>query len=561
MTRVRPAAVVFLVAAACYLNVVPHGFVWDDHGFILGLPQIRDLVNAPSFFAENVHGLYRPVRTLVEALAWRAFGDRPLGWHVLPPLVHGAASLLLFLVAVRIAGARAALFAALLFAVHPVHTERVSHVAGAMDLVGVVLMLASLAAALRAGVGEGPDASARGRIARAPAALSLLLAALALLASEEAVLLAPVLALYRWTRARRGVTAVRGEWVFLASLAAIAAAYLALRTAVVGGAGRSAEYALGTFATTLWTMGKVFLRYIQLLILPTGLRVEYAVPPATGLDPLALAGWLAAAVIVTAAAALVRRGRSEGFALSWSVLAILPFANLLPSPELIAERYLYIPSMGFCFAAGTLLDRGTSDGGPLPPRTRGLARIAFAALLFAFAIQTVARNRDYRDDCALFAATIRETPTSSFAHNNLGACLAERGRAADALGHFRRAVALDPGNDRARYNLALELFRRREHRDAEGVLRPMACAADRSTPDARFLLGLIAGATDAPPACSWIADDARFQVGVGVSPCEDDCAWQTDALRGARASSDLEPRFRRIAEERLRVLDIPPRAH
>jgi Flp pilus assembly protein TadD len=44
-------------------------------------------------------------------------------------------------------------------------------------------------------------------------------------------------------------------------------------------------------------------------------------------------------------------------------------------------------------------------------------------------------------------------PNDADAHNSLGYTLANLGRVAEALPHFERAVALNPGNDNAKRNL------------------------------------------------------------------------------------------------------------
>lgn len=543
----------FSLACAVYLNTLGNDFIWDDFFFILGRPEIQSLDNIGDFFLNGVRGLYRPLRTVAYALAWQAFGENPAGWHLVGLVLHGLTTLLFFLIAKHLAGSRAAIIAALLFAVHPVHTERISFATGAMDLVGIVFLLGAIYLALRAGLGSG-------KISLPKMVLMLVAATVALLSSEEAILLPVYLAAYAVYRSRQaGKKSLRVDWRIIGSTIAVLGCYFILRTNVIGAIGRGEIGSFNEWGTVILAMGQVFLRYFQLLVLPTGLRVEYDMPlPTTWQEPSVLLGWGLVAALGLLALVLLKEGKLSGLALAWMLLALLPFSNIIPGSELIAERYLYVPSMGYCLLIGLLV---AAPGESRIVKGKTIQYGLYGAVLIlvvVFGMQTFLRNRLFADDCLLFADTLRHTPTSSHAHNNLAACLSEDGQVKEAEHHFREALKLDPGNFRARYNLANLLVRRGDFYEAGLIYKNVEPGP--ATPDQyRFFYGLLLALNDDPPPSDrWLADPV-FLVGRGFG-------WQhvgrykeaEAVLKEALESGSLTERYRSMAELTLGYLGEQP---
>jgi hypothetical protein len=136
------ALVVFVAAFALYANTLGHGFVWDDRDLIVDNPRVSTLdgPTVRAMFQENFWknvqqsgGYYRPVTTLSYHLDHRFYGIDPAGYHATNVLLHAAASTLAFwFVFVLFGHAALALVTALLFAAHPIHTESVAWVSGAL---------------------------------------------------------------------------------------------------------------------------------------------------------------------------------------------------------------------------------------------------------------------------------------------------------------------------------------------------------------------------------------------------------------------------------------------
>jgi len=103
---------------------------------------------------------------------------------------------------------------------------------------------------------------------------------------------------------------------------------------------------------------------------------------------------------------------------------------------------------------------------------------------------TLARNRVWRSDIALWADTAEKAPTLARPVLNLGTALVEAGRVREAIGPLRRAVALDPSLPVAHAQLAAALLATGHLTEAEPHLRE-ALRLYPADPEATFNLGML----------------------------------------------------------------------
>ncbi len=89
------------------------------------------------------------------------------------------------------------------------------------------------------------------------------------------------------------------------------------------------------------------------------------------------------------------------------------------------------------------------------PPASVLALVPAALLAAVLGAATIARNRDYATEIALWEATVRTAPSKARAWNNLGYAYEQAGRRADARSAYERALSLDPDQYKARSNLHL----------------------------------------------------------------------------------------------------------
>jgi Flp pilus assembly protein TadD len=178
------------------------------------------------------------------------------------------------------------------------------------------------------------------------------------------------------------------------------------------------------------------------LIAPLPLNAYHLFSPVTSLHDLrALASLLFLSLAVTVLLA-ARRHPLFTFAASWVFITLLPVMDIYAvGRNVFAERYLYLPSVGFC-----LLVTMAAFGGLvwIPERLRkvvAVSALGFVVLLLALAI--IARNRDWKDDSTLFARTLERSPNAPFVQNMVADT--EKGDPAQsesAEGHYLKALTL-----------------------------------------------------------------------------------------------------------------------
>jgi tetratricopeptide (TPR) repeat protein len=193
----------------------------------------------------------------------------------------------------------------------------------------------------------------------------------------------------------------------------------------------------------------VVARYLWLLIFPLRLSADYSfrvIPPVTSVtDPR---GWIALCLAILVVGGLIASfRRRDGLFVSLVLFAapLLPASNLLvPIGTVMAERLLYLPTLGYCLFLALLLGRWWK------PVAGGKLWIALSTgMLLLFGARTALRNRDWRDDPTLFAAAERVVPESSRIHLFCGRQEIENGGYEKGIEHLKRSLEILPGNPEA----------------------------------------------------------------------------------------------------------------
>jgi hypothetical protein len=479
--------VLLLAITATFANVLDNEFVYDDQLVIVDDPAVRLPLSA------GFEGLrYRPLRTLSYRLDHALAGMNPRAFHLSNVIYHGVTVLLVHAVLGAIgASPPAAMVGALVFAVHPVQADAVSYAAGRRDvLCGLFYVLGVLAYL---------------RYRRDGGAGSLVLAAvayvLAILAKEMAITL-PVVAVLvdRWRAGRAGGGAPAGRadgppgrhLGYVVLLGAIGGLALAL---TYGGhvlrIATERPWHGGSFGTNLATVARVWMKYLQLVVWPGQLSVDYsydAFPVSAGaLDPRALASGAGLVALAAIGWSSWRRGGRLGLGLVWTAVALLPVSHLVPFRELLAEHYLYIPMVGVALIASGIVDTVRQRW----PARRAWLAVAAVVVVGALAARTVVRNRDWHDRITLWSATVAVFPRCARAQYNLGQAYFGRTRLADAERAWLAAAALQPDDHETTRGLAM-LYYRLGHHDLAAEKIAAVLAAQPADADALTLAGGIA---------------------------------------------------------------------
>lgn len=514
------AAAVFASALALYLPSAPAELLWDDEEFIAKNSFISDCSNLGTALdpANLLKVLPVPMsaRPLVNAslLADVCSGGGVRGMRLTNALLHAFnGALVFFLLLVLCGSAPAALFGALVFALHPASAEVVHIITFRSHLLGFFFFMAGLLSSVF--------------FARKPGALTGTAAAmayfLAVMSVETPIVLpaAALLAVYFDS----GKEGLRRSAPLLLGLVLIGAFYLWFRaprsgydlpgSASSGIAGPSLLYPAALLppdvsrpesvntpppwrelysnrTANLFTMSAITLHYFRTLALPSRLSADYnpavirsfwpGVWPLAGCLAALAGGWL-----------LFIKRKLSGLALLLIFIALLPALNILPVYNIRADRYLYLPLAGFALLAAAGFRRGSGERS-----RRRLFPLAAAGLYLAgLCAVSISRAAEFRDDLSLFSAAVARDPGVPRAQANLAAALLRRGDCGKAVGHSRAAAALDPGNRQLRLRLAYTLAWCGRAGESSLLLKDFP-----GDPDALFLSGLLSLKSDRARAAS-----------------------------------------------------------
>jgi len=442
-------AVTIVVACLAYARTLGFDLVWDDLGLLAYIEQVRAEGGWPAllraeFRLDVPYGYYRPLILTSLAVDQTLSGDGVRLFHLHNVVLHAVNSGLVLLVARRWLGASlGAVIAGLLFAIHPVHVESVAFVSGRTDLLAATWILVAVLAWSR-----------RDRM-WTPRRLVLFGGAflLALLAKEVALVLPVALVLIDLAGLR---DADRQEpWLqrnrpWLAAMGAALVVYCGLRFIVadvgfgmLGGPAAVDQVAqVSRMRDDPALLPRIWLGYGRLLVWPWPLNAFHTASGLGLLWPLVATALLGA----LAATSWSRRHGRIGLAMVlWIVVFVLPVSGLVPlRGAIIAERFLYLPSVGWC----VLLGYGAARLFPwlseqLGPDVRMLT-VTVALAMLGLGAGTVHRSEVWRDEVALFESMVAASPDAVLAHNNLAVAYGRQGRLDESLRILADAVKLKP---------------------------------------------------------------------------------------------------------------------
>ncbi len=451
-----------LLAGACllsYANGLTGAFVYDDKAIVRDNPRIRSWQHVDEILTTQYFGgkrgtgtAYRPALLLSYAVQWWIHGANPVAFHVVNLLLHVLVTLLYARLLLRIdLPPPAAIGAALLFAVHPIHVEAVTSVVGRGETQAAALVFGFLLLSL-----DSVDRIGRRRLALVAALVCYLLANL----TKESAAVAPALLflLLAWRAdgglaARLSAALARGLPVYVGA-AAVLAGVFRLRALVLGGAikaGGTGIFALENPLAPLEPLARasnacaVFLRYLVRMALPLRLSSDESAWSIRVLTPRDALFWVAPlmlAALVVASLPRLRSRSAPALGFLFLCMASLPTSNLLfATGTIFAERLAYLPSAGFCLIAAAWITGRAANFGALSARRASV----LAALVLLFSARTLVRNPVWASDEALFTNMVRVSPASAKAHYDFAYMSAEKGRPGPALEHYTRATQIYPG--------------------------------------------------------------------------------------------------------------------
>lgn len=438
-----------IVALLYYVNSISGAYVMDDaivisenqytvQGF-KGLKGIFGHDTFYGFFKEEGKGhlveggRYRPLSLALFAVEGQIFGFYPIVFHVMNILYFALTCMLLFyviknLMRRRLGEERAliiAFFSALIFAIHPIHTEVVANIKGRDEIMACMLGLLGMMQYLKS--------IETNKLL--PSILASCFWFLALLSKENGIVFIALTPLAAWFFYD---ASIRKLLKTMALPILMVIAYLVIRYAVLGSAPKAGPimelmnnpflywetngYLPVSLSIKMATIAVTMLKYIALLCFPHPLTSDYypkQIALATWSDWKAILGMLlyVAAIIIC----IVRFKRKEVvvYGILFYLIALFPMSNIpFPVGTLMSERFLFIPSIGFVLIVSWLIDRYIVKGS-----LNYRINLVLVAIILILGIKTVARNKDWSDNYTLFTTDVQVSDKSAKMLNAAGGVL------------------------------------------------------------------------------------------------------------------------------------------
>ena len=511
------ALAIFVVFA--YFNTLPGAFIHDDESEIVDNPYIRSpryvgkILTSPAWAFEyseertGVSNYYRPLQYLIYMGIYRIYGLNPLGYHFFKMLLHIFTTILMFfLLDDYFTNFRTALVAAILFALHPIHTEAVTWISGITDALVTPFVLLGLIMYLKARgqwwevssyechsgesrnparkfsmldprfhggdkISDIPPAStswphetmAPPPVRRRAAicyACSIACFFVGLFSKETAVILIPLVILHDFFFSRR--TFRPKHLVVYLPYAALFLVYLWFRIAAIGSL-KVAGCKYEELNRLQCLLNPIYLAacYSLKALLPFNQNAWYVFHPVLwiGDSRFLLSVILLLAVAGCAIRLAIQRRKCELFFLLWFFITLSPVIVFFRQIGLnvFAERYFYLPGVGFCALVALELDR---------VKRRQVYVAAVGILAGVCLILTVRRNAIWRDRLTFWSATVGASPDASLARNNLGVEYYKGKRFDEAEAEYREAIRLMYENPTPHINLAMMYQRKKRYEEA-----------------------------------------------------------------------------------------------
>lgn len=442
------AAIAFLV----YANSLGNGFVVDDHSVILNNPVLRDsplsLFSRIDTTDENqLLPYYRPLTYLTYQLELHLHNFNPFLVRLANILLHSANASLVYLLARSFFSNRSyALLAALLFALHPLHSEAVDYNSARNTLLSCFFILAAYLVHRKSII----------RSSIPPVFFAVILYLAALFSKETSVAILPFILVLEISKLQikhsgeriRSIIRLLPYMVatlFYFILRWQALSPLGIQNTLLPGINPTEQiqslYATSDLATRLLQNIYIIPRYLAMVFNPTALSHRYVVPADL------FAHWLLLSIawtcIVAGVVWLLTRGRTAAslFGLAWLILFWLPTCGIIYFPSApLADRFLYAPAIGLWLIVVDQLQRFIPDSGTIRKRLT----IAAVFVLCVLAGLTVKRNMDWKSDTTLNIRMVRQYPENPHGHLFMGSAYIGSNNLEEGEREYKKALELDP---------------------------------------------------------------------------------------------------------------------
>ncbi|EHH21058.1 Protein SMILE [Macaca mulatta] len=439
------------VVTACYWNSLFCGFVFDDVSAILDNKDLHPSTPLKTLFQndfwgtpmseERSHKSYRPLTVLTFRLNYLLSELKPMSYHLLNMIFHAVVSVIFLKVCRLFLDNKSSVIASLLFAVHPIHTEAVwTPIALTVFLVAVATLckeqgitVVGICCVYEVFIAQGYTlpllCTTAGQFLRGKGSIpfSLLQTLVKLIVLMFSTLLLVVIR----------VQVIQSQLpVFTRFDNPAAVSPTPTRQLTF-------NYLLPVNAWLLlnpselccdWTMGTIPLIESLLDIRNLATFTFFCFLGTLGVFSLRYSGDSSKTVLM---------------ALCLMALPFIPASNLFfPVGFVVAERVLYVPSMGFCILVAHGWQKISTKS-----VFKKLSWICLSMVILTHSLKTFHRNWDWESEYTLFMSALKVNKNNAKLWNNVGHALENEKNFERALKYFLQATHVQPDDIGAHMNV------------------------------------------------------------------------------------------------------------
>jgi protein O-mannosyl-transferase len=434
----------FLFTFIVNLNSISNLFAFDDHGLILENKYSVEGTDFIEIFTHNYRfgagktsdGLYRPLANLTYVINTKGDPPDPKPFHLFNVIINALNSVLLFFVFMNLfKNPGLSFISALIFALHPIHSESVANIAGRPEILFTLFLLSSwLAFNLLKNI-------------YLSAIISSIILFLGLLSKETAIVFPFILISIDFIL-KKSVFNKKYALKILILCSSILL-YMLIRWLVLGSSsmGNPPKFIDNPIAASdpierISTALAVMLKYITLLIAPVKFSSDYSyfsIPiyknPFNAMTIIS--------VLFTTLAIIFSFVKRKVFPelLIGIIIFIFPYlliSNIIfPIGTIMGERFMYLPSAGVSLILGTVLLKIRSNN-------KKIGTIIIIVLLCAFSFKSYTRNADWYDDNTITKKDLSSYPMNVKLLVNNGIISAKNGDYSTAEKYYKKALEIYP---------------------------------------------------------------------------------------------------------------------
>jgi tetratricopeptide (TPR) repeat protein len=480
-------AVVFLV----FGNSLFFDFVWDDRPLLLELDVYKDFKLKDMLFSP-ANGLeYLPVRDISYGIDYLLWGSNPAGFHLSNIIFYFLNCLVIYFLTLEItsllfSGSKSnselpskltAFFTALLFAVHPLHTEVVCFITGRNTILSGLFFFTScfyFLKFLRVKTSGG----------KRYYFISLICFILAMLSKAISIILPLLLMLFLLFKIKE----LRKNVLLLIPFFLVSIAIFLIFTKIASESNmtvsdHSMVFGAFNFASKLAVSLQIPFFYVIKMLVPVNLSVEYTPEFSRSFGNVHVILSLSVLILTISSGILLRKKYPELlFTFLWFLIALIPVMNFVLNHPVVADRYVYLSSFAFFYFVTARLFSAFGH--------MHLKWIVFfiTVTVLAGSLMSVDRSRVWKNEKALWADTVKSSPESFKPYVNLGSLYFNEGDFGRAFGLFSKLKELDPSSVTLEYYRGLQLVNSGNHPGAIKLLSA-ALASNNESMEINYLLG------------------------------------------------------------------------